>query len=93
MHRGSAFPAPLVLQIRELARETNGAFALDAVITVVDCENFKGFEDTSPTAKMQAQFSDVILLVCTSLSTPARVDMSSTEQMGECWRAPLIALE
>ncbi|KZW02856.1 cobW-domain-containing protein [Exidia glandulosa HHB12029] len=59
---GSAFPAPLVLQIRELARETDGAFAMDAVVTVVDCENFKGFEDTSPTAKMQAQFSDVILL-------------------------------
>ncbi|KAH7106302.1 cobW-domain-containing protein [Auriculariales sp. MPI-PUGE-AT-0066] len=60
---GSAFPAPLVLQIRELARETDNAFSLDCVATVVDCENFRGYEDVSPTAQMQAQFSDVILLV------------------------------
>jgi G3E family GTPase len=34
-------------------------FKLDAILTVVDCVNFKGYEDTSYTAKLQAQ---VVLL-------------------------------
>lgn len=37
-------------------------FVLDSIVTVIDCENFKGYEDTSYTAKMQAQYTDVILL-------------------------------
>ena len=41
--------------------ESDG-FLLDSIITVVDCENFKGYEDTSYTAKLQAQYTDVILL-------------------------------
>jgi len=61
---GSAFPATLAFQIRQLAKDTNGAFNLDAIVTVVDAENFVGYEDTSPTAKMQASYSDVILIVC-----------------------------
>ncbi|KAI7867077.1 CobW/HypB/UreG, nucleotide-binding domain-containing protein [Mucor mucedo] len=56
---GSAFPAPIAWQIREMADD---GFLLDSIITVVDCENFKGYEDTSYTAKLQAQYSDVILL-------------------------------
>ncbi|CAO3655535.1 unnamed protein product [Mucor hiemalis] len=56
---GSAFPAPIAWQIREM--EGDG-FLLDSIITVVDCENFKGYEDTSYTAKLQAQYTDVILL-------------------------------
>ncbi|KAF8677005.1 cobW protein [Rhizoctonia solani] len=60
--RGSAFPATLAFQIRELERETEGDFKLDAIVTVVDAENFRGYEDTSPTAKMQAQYTDVILI-------------------------------
>ena len=32
-------------------------------MTVVDAENFVGYEDTSPTAKMQASYSDIILIV------------------------------
>ncbi|KAF8602841.1 cobW-domain-containing protein [Ceratobasidium sp. AG-I] len=59
---GSAFPATLAFQIRELERETKGDFKLDAIVTVVDAENFSGYEDTSPTAKMQAQYTDVILV-------------------------------
>ncbi|CAE6364353.1 unnamed protein product [Rhizoctonia solani] len=59
---GSAFPATLAFQIRELERETEGDFKLDAIVTVVDAENFRGYEDTSPTAKMQAQYTDVILI-------------------------------
>jgi G3E family GTPase len=61
---GSAFPATLAFQIRELERETDGDLKLDAIVTVVDAENFTGYEDTSPTAKMQASYTDIILIVC-----------------------------
>ncbi|OBZ72678.1 hypothetical protein A0H81_07498 [Grifola frondosa] len=59
---GSAFPATLAFQIRELERETEGDLKLDAIVTVVDAENFSGYEDTSPTARMQASYTDVILI-------------------------------
>ncbi|KAI0350045.1 cobW-domain-containing protein [Trametes cingulata] len=59
---GSAFPATLAFQIRELERETNEDLKLDAIVTVIDAENFTGYEDTSPTAKMQASYTDVILI-------------------------------
>jgi G3E family GTPase len=62
----SAFPATLAFQIRELEKETGGAFKLDAIVTVIDAENFKGYEDTSPTAKMQAAYTDMILIVSTT---------------------------
>ncbi|KAJ3912447.1 CobW/HypB/UreG, nucleotide-binding domain-containing protein [Lentinula edodes] len=59
---GSAFPATLAFQIREMERNTGGDFKLDSIITVIDAENFAGYEDTSPTAKMQASYTDVILI-------------------------------
>ncbi|PCH42642.1 cobW-domain-containing protein, partial [Wolfiporia cocos MD-104 SS10] len=59
---GSAFPATLAFQIRELERETSGGLKLDAIVTVIDAENFAGYEDTSPTARMQASYTDVILI-------------------------------
>ncbi|KAH7928276.1 cobW-domain-containing protein [Leucogyrophana mollusca] len=59
---GSAFPATLAFQIRELERETANDLKLDAIVTVVDAENFTGYEDQSPTAKMQAAYSDIILI-------------------------------
>ena len=62
-YSGSAFPATLAFQIRELERETNDDLKLDAIVTVIDAENFTGYEDTSPTAKMQASYTDVILIV------------------------------
>ena len=65
---GSAFPATLAFQIRELERQTGGDLKLDAIITVIDAENFVGYEDTSPTAQMQASYSDVILIVSISSS-------------------------
>lgn len=37
-------------------------FKLDAIVTVIDCLNFKGYEDTSYTAKMQAKYTDITLL-------------------------------
>jgi len=59
---GSAFPATLAFQIRDLEKETLGDFKLDAILTVIDAENFMGYEDTSVTAKMQAQYTDLILI-------------------------------
>ena len=60
---GSAFPATLAFQIRELQRETEGDLKLDAILTVIDAENFTGYEDTSPTARMQASYTDMIIMV------------------------------
>jgi G3E family GTPase len=62
-HSGSAFPATLAFQIRDLERETSRALSLDAIVTVIDAENFAGYEDTSVTARMQAQYTDVLLIV------------------------------
>ncbi|KAJ6494689.1 CobW/HypB/UreG, nucleotide-binding domain-containing protein [Mycena vitilis] len=59
---GSAFPATLAFQIRELEREIQGDLKLDAIVTVIDSSNFLGYEDQSPTAKMQASYTDLILI-------------------------------
>ncbi|KAK3377781.1 CobW/HypB/UreG [Podospora didyma] len=58
---GSAFPATLALEINRLARETGGAYALDGVVSVLDVENWKGYEDTSYTARIQARYTDLIV--------------------------------
>ena len=58
---GSAFPATLAMEINRLGRET-GDFVLDGVVVVIDVENWKGYEDTSYTAKMQAKYTDLIVL-------------------------------
>lgn len=58
---GSAFPATLAMEINRLAREHDGAFLLDGVISVIDVENWKGYEDTSYTAQIQAKYTDLIV--------------------------------
>jgi G3E family GTPase len=68
---GSAFPATLAFQIRELERETDNDLKLDGIVTVIDAENFTGYEDTSPTARLQASYTDVILIVCGVLTSVA----------------------
>ncbi|KAH7318346.1 CobW/HypB/UreG, nucleotide-binding domain-containing protein [Stachybotrys elegans] len=57
---GSAFPATLALEINRIARDT-GKYTLDGVISVIDVENWKGYEDTSYTAKIQARYTDLIV--------------------------------
>lgn len=57
---GSAFPATLAMEVNRLGRDS-GKYALDGVIVVIDVENWKGYEDTSYTAKMQAKFTDLIV--------------------------------
>lgn len=58
---GSAFPATLAMEVNRLARETDGKYVLDGVITVIDVENWKGYEDTSFTARLQARYTDLIV--------------------------------
>lgn len=58
---GSAFPATLAMEVNRLARETGGLYALDGVVTVVDVENWKGYEDTSYTARLQARYTDLVV--------------------------------
>jgi G3E family GTPase len=58
---GSAFPATLAMEVNRLSRET-GRYVLDGVMSVIDVENWKGYEDTSFTAKLQARYTDLIVL-------------------------------
>lgn len=69
---GSAFPAPIAWQVRQLSGE---GFVLDAIITVVDCVNFMGYEDNSYTAKLQAQYTDLILLNKHELVTQRQLEL------------------
>ena len=48
------------MEVNRLERET-GVFMLDGVVVVIDVENWKGYEDTSYTAKMQARYTDMII--------------------------------
>ena len=57
---GSAFPATLAMEVNRLGRET-GNYTLDGVVVVIDVENWKGYKDTSYTAKMQAKYTDLIV--------------------------------
>lgn len=56
---GSAYPAPIVLEISKIGKDK---LKLDGVITVIDAVNFEGYKDTSYTAKLQAQYTDLILI-------------------------------
>ncbi|KAL4966269.1 CobW/HypB/UreG, nucleotide-binding domain-containing protein [Aspergillus stella-maris] len=63
---GSAFPATLAMEVNRLAREStdstgSGAYVLDGVVSVIDVENWAGYEDTSYTAKIQARYTDLIV--------------------------------
>lgn len=57
---GNAFPATLAMEVNRLGRDS-GNYVLDGVIVVIDVENWKGYEDTSITAKMQAKYTDLIV--------------------------------
>lgn len=58
---GSAFPATLALEVNRLARETAGQYVLDGVVSVIDVENWAGYEDTSYTARLQARYTDLVV--------------------------------
>ncbi|KAI1165269.1 CobW/HypB/UreG, nucleotide-binding domain-containing protein [Nemania serpens] len=59
---GSAFPATLAIEVNRIARETGGRdYVLDGVASVIDVENWAGYEDTSYTARLQARYTDLIV--------------------------------
>ncbi|TID27831.1 putative GTP-binding protein YjiA [Venturia nashicola] len=58
---GSAFPATLAMEVNRLANQ-NSHYSLDGVISVIDVENWKGYDDTSLTAKLQAKYTDLLVL-------------------------------
>lgn len=75
---GSAFPATLAMEVNRLATEnpaTKGLFALDGVISVIDVENWQGYDDTSYTAKMQAKYTDLIVFNKWELVDERRFDI------------------
>jgi G3E family GTPase len=79
---GSAFPATLAMEVNRLARETNGGYVLDGVVTVIDVENWKGYEDTSYTAKIQAKYTDLIVFNKWELVDERRMD-ECLDRMGD----------
>ncbi|KAI0454527.1 CobW/HypB/UreG, nucleotide-binding domain-containing protein [Xylaria acuta] len=58
---GSAFPATLAIEVNRIARETGRQYVLDGVVSVIDVENWSGYEDTSYTARLQARYTDLIV--------------------------------
>lgn len=70
----SQFSLPLPHQLFIKPRETNGGYILDGVITVIDVENWKGYEDTSYTAKIQARYTDLIVFNKWELAGERRMD-------------------
>ena len=72
---GSAFPATLAMEVNRVARAT-GRFVLDGVVSCVDVENWKGYEDTSFTASMQAKFTDLVVF--------NKWEMAGERLMDEC---------
>lgn len=44
-----------------MSRRGGGNYELDGVVSVIDVENWEGYEDTSVTAKLQAQFTDLVV--------------------------------
>lgn len=65
---GSAFPATLAMEVNRLSREErqpddgSAKYVLDGVVSVIDVENWAGYEDTSYTARIQARYTDLIVL-------------------------------
>lgn len=54
---GSAYPAPIAWEVRK-----NNKLKLDGIVTVIDALNFKGYKDKGYTAKLQAKYTDLILI-------------------------------
>ncbi|KAF8460001.1 CobW/HypB/UreG, nucleotide-binding domain-containing protein [Kalaharituber pfeilii] len=67
---GSAFPATLAMEVNRLSTlETSSSsgvpspkYFLDGIILVIDVANFSGYKDTSYTAKLQAGYTDLVVL-------------------------------
>jgi hypothetical protein len=49
------------MEVNRISKQTR-QYQLDGVISVIDVENWRGYEDTSFTAKLQAQYTDLLVL-------------------------------
>ncbi|KAK3068645.1 hypothetical protein LTR53_013627 [Teratosphaeriaceae sp. CCFEE 6253] len=58
---GSVEPLKLVLEVNRISRAT-GRYELDGIMSVIDAENWGGYANTSYTAKLQAQQTDLIVI-------------------------------
>ena len=58
---GSAEPLKLVLEVNRISKAT-GRYELDGIVSVIDAENWAGYANTSYTAKLQAQQTDLIVI-------------------------------
>ncbi|KAF8422978.1 CobW/HypB/UreG, nucleotide-binding domain-containing protein [Tirmania nivea] len=94
---GSAFPATLAMEVNRLSTlSASGAvgsapkYFLDGTILVVDCENFKGYEDTSYTAKLQAAYTDLVVLNKWEDVGERRVEDVVDSIMGVCEDVPVV---
>ena len=94
---GSAFPATLAMEVNRLstlsASGTAGSapkYFLDGTTLVVDCENFKGYEDTSYTAKLQAAYTDLVVLNKWEDVAERRVEDVVDSIRGVCEDVPVV---
>jgi G3E family GTPase len=55
---GSAYPAPIAWELNKM----KDRLKLDGIVTIIDAKNFTGYRDISYTAKIQAQYTDLILI-------------------------------
>ena len=67
---GSAYPAPIALEIEKMSDK----LYLDGIITVIDVLNFEAYKDTSYTAKIQTEYTDLILMNKHELVDQARYE-------------------
>ncbi len=67
---GSAYPAPIAWEIRKMSEQLK----LDGIITVIDAINFPGYADSSYTAKIQAECTDLILINKHEDISPEKLD-------------------
>jgi len=54
---GSAYPAPIAWEVRKM-----DFLHLDGIVTVIDAINFTGYDDKTYTARLQAQYTDLVLI-------------------------------
>lgn len=54
---GTAYPLPIVFEIGQISQ-----LELDGVVNVIDAENFNGYHDKGYVAKMQAGYTDLIII-------------------------------
>ncbi|MBL8015273.1 MAG: GTP-binding protein [Candidatus Doudnabacteria bacterium] len=66
---GTAYPMPIVFEINRIPE-----IELDGVVNVIDALNFTGYRDAGVVAKMQASYTDLIIINKVGLVNEQRLD-------------------